>query len=1333
LIMKRKLRKLYALIMSCVILLTMTDMNAYAEGNVTSITVEEHVLPFTVKEGDIEIQFNIVNEWESGYQCDVILKNLGEEVYSDWILNFSISDKITDIWNCNILQNDNNLCSVKSLSYNNEIKPNEGATIGFCAEGNKCTIKNVEIISRYNEENSDNYEEQGIYKYEYTTYDVEYCIKDKWEEWCNATIKITNKDDIAIENWKLVCFSDDEIVNAYDATVSNENGTYTFKNIGYNQDIMPGQSVEFGFDVNYGEVLDVPDAFVITQSEYHIMNDGYGFVNIVKDKWEGGYVAEIQLTNQSNVIIEDWNLTIKCDDKIVNLWNGEVSDLKNGLYNIKNPQHDQNIQPNETIVIGYQAEGNKSDTTECIWFAAINESAKEDDTTGEGDKTEGDGTVGGGDIIGGGDSTEGDETDVGNDELIEDTYQGKYVEISSQFQNQCINDKEYWISEELNGLSGKIGDLNNVDKVMYRVVDVMGNKVQENNVSYNLDTGIWQINDFGLVIGYNEVIFTIYLKNDESKEESFDFMNSVYKNMEKTNVSLTDSDSDGINDYFEAIIGTSVDSDDEDQDDISDLDELMITGTNPKLKDTDENGIYDANEDFDNDGMTVLEELKYGTRPRNNDSDMDGVHDRIEIFELGTKPLDEDTDEDGITDGDEILLGTNPLEEDSDFDGILDSDELIEQETELILDEGSIVKDIKVSMSCSGMIKNQVFIENTMGIDMLSSEVVGLVGVPVEINSMVDFDQATITFSYNKDMLDDTNEDDLSMMWYDEENMQYVLLEDSVIDKDNQTVSYTTTHFSTYLLVDRLKWIAAWNEEIVYEMFEQDGLNYDIIICMDPGVSEEDFEKERKIAKQIIEQMRDNDRLFICESVGSGFGYGYGAHNTSKIAALKYIDVMNTWSPISEYNDGDFHAIKGIDEYVIDRTSGNKKIVFVINKGSSVSQFDGSWVREATDVVKRMEYPVYSISINEEVNIELEELLEKYGNKSWNVYEAESNVAGVIRKKYDSDTDGDGLLDVYEIKGVRIQNGKIVCSKPNDEDTDDDGINDFVELGGSPQKIVIDNKETYINYSMSDPNTCESREPKQGYMVVDDFDYLPYDNDTFDKIYLKRTGEYDMNGNEISGLHHVFNSNPNLLSKSEVNWLKTLVFLELELGRFFEFDYACDFLERYITEIENPINKFDASHFLGSDIDSIQTWANEAYHIMLTAEDYVEKGEKVILSKTPSNQNVGFSYEKPLQIFHFAAVNQAESRVVAEISFDGEEYTMDMKLYIFDYYDWDKNNDQKLGYISPADMYKLCICGEARFYENWGMYQSQLKWKPIEVERQKVIKEGKVKLALGIK
>lgn len=73
---------------------------------------------------------------------------------------------------------------------------------------------------------------------------------------------------------------------------------------------------------------------------------------------------------------------------------------------------------------------------------------------------------------------------------------------------------------------------------------------------------------------------------------------------------------------------------------------------------------------------------------------------------------------------------------------------------------------------------------------------------------------------------------------------------------------------------------------------------------------------------------------------------------------------------------------------------------------------------------------------------------------------------------------------------------------------------------------------------------------------------------------------------------------------------------------------------------------------------------------------------------------------------------------------------MDMKFYIFDYYDWDKNDDYQVGMVSPKELYGLYRCGKARFYENWGIYETQIVWEVTETGRQGALtaeKENMVK------
>lgn len=103
---------------------------------------------------------------------------------------------------------------------------------------------------------------------------------------------------------------------------------------------------------------------------------------------------------------------------------------------------------------------------------------------------------------------------------------------------------------------------------------------------------------------------------------------------------------------------------DHDGDNLTDAYEIMVTRTNPYVKDSDNNLIDDNLEDYDNDGLTNEQEYQNLTYPFTSDTDNDGLSDSAEtsdgIYEnalkTGTNPLNPDTDNDNLNDAKEILV-----------------------------------------------------------------------------------------------------------------------------------------------------------------------------------------------------------------------------------------------------------------------------------------------------------------------------------------------------------------------------------------------------------------------------------------------------------------------------------------------------------------------------------------------------------------------------------------------------------------------------------------------------------------------------------------------------
>ena len=136
---------------------------------------------------------------------------------------------------------------------------------------------------------------------------------------------------------------------------------------------------------------------------------------------------------------------------------------------------------------------------------------------------------------------------------------------------------------------------------------------------------------------------------------------------------------------------------DSDFDLLTDGEEVLIHFTNPLSADSDEDGLPDSFEveytfldpnndddsklDYDEDGLSNLEEYLYGTDPSNPDTDSDSLLDGDEIYRYFTNPIisdaDADYDGDGLTNVEEVdIYHTDPSSTDSDGDGFSDGEEV---------------------------------------------------------------------------------------------------------------------------------------------------------------------------------------------------------------------------------------------------------------------------------------------------------------------------------------------------------------------------------------------------------------------------------------------------------------------------------------------------------------------------------------------------------------------------------------------------------------------------------------------------------------------------------
>lgn len=511
-----------------------------------------------------------------------------------------------------------------------------------------------------------------------------------------------------------------------------------------------------------------------------------------------------------------------------------------------------------------------------------------------------------------------------------------------------------------------------------------------------------------------------------------------------------DTDGDGLSDSLEKEYGLDYRKADTDGDGLSDYQELYMTWTEPLLKDTDGNGISDADEDLDSDGLSNIEEITYGTHPAFTDTDGDNLTDGEEILEYQSDPLVEDTDGDGLDDYDDVVLGFSPLLQDTDGNGVLDPDERLDQTAvnDFPLHDGRGITRVEVSMTTSGNIEKEVGILDIYNLDSLSRDVVGLVGVPVEISSDVSFDTVTIKFTYDETALGNTKEEDLAVLWYDEDNHWYQILdEDSVVDRKNHTVSYVTTHFSTYMLVDKRAWYDAWRENTDYRTDgggDTDVQSFDIAFVVDVSVS---MAGERLQNAKTALNGFVNDMAFEDEAAIISFDFDADLVSDFTDDKNELSDKINSLyaSGGTDVNSGLLKALEVFDSHKTDK----KKIIVLICDG------DVNYKQSTIDRCIENEIQIYAVNVEYRwSNADLQKMAEQTNGQYYYGASAD-DLAGLLENIQDdtvnkvdpTDSDGDGLYDIYEKAGMKLPNGHVIYTDPNLKDTDGDGVTDFEEMG----------------------------------------------------------------------------------------------------------------------------------------------------------------------------------------------------------------------------------------------------------------------------------------------
>lgn len=604
--------------------------------------------------------------------------------------------------------------------------------------------------------------------------EVLYGVDSSWSGAFNAHIVIRNLSHADIENWGLQFGFSNDIVNIWNGKIlSTENGSYTVKNLGYNQDIKNGSEVSFGFIAN-GDPDVLPDGIVLCSKEY-VVEDGYLAEFSVNSDWGSGFSGTIELSNTGKEAIEDWTLEFDLNRDIDNIWNGSIIKHEGIRYIVKNADYNQRILPGQSITIGFNGhQGNVgTETVTNVSLSSFGSMPKNNPKDTE------------------------RKVRIDTSKLIID------------------GDNVYYIPKDVYSISGTVEDSANAIKLVYSSNNTYGLDILSGELAVGEK---WTIENIPLIIGYNELTVTaVYNDNTVSSD------NIIIANMYKDKTAgledlLVDSDMDGLEDYIEAIQGTDPLLKDTDGDGLSDYTELVDMGTDPLEKDTDGDGIFDGDEDYDEDGLSNKEEEILGTLLYGIDSDYDGLTDYDEVRVYLTNPLLKDTDGDGASDGFEVENGYDPLHAETSF--------TVNRE---VFAGGTTYE---LQLTSSGENIESLEAEPINDSAARYGLIAGYLDPAVDFKINGSFESAKLKVSFDEAYLD--IEGFVPALYYiDEENHEMVEIPGEW-DGVSNYFYVELPHFSAYITINKTNFIKVWENGIKAHAYTQDGkTNLNLVFVTD--------------------------------------------------------------------------------------------------------------------------------------------------------------------------------------------------------------------------------------------------------------------------------------------------------------------------------------------------------------------------------------------------------------------------------------------------------------------------------------------------------------------
>ena len=387
-------------------------------------------------------------------------------------------------------------------------------------------------------------------------------------------------------------------------------------------------------------------------------------------------------------------------------------------------------------------------------------------------------------------------------------------------------------------------------------------------------------------------------------------------------------------------------------------------------------------------------------------------------------------------------------------------------------------------------------------------DVPGLIGDAVDINLLSEdtLEDAEIIFNYDETQLPvGTDENNLGILWWDETNNKMVLL-DSTVNTEANSVSVTTNHFSKYLLVDTNAWITSWEHKQMVPRDETESLRFNVVLCLDDSGSMSGSAKTacQNAARSFVDQLLVDDRIAVVKFTSSATTLVSPTVITNNNRSSIKSKITLSASGGTDFDNALSRAISLLNSMpeTTDYEIYKPYIVFISDGQDSVSS-------SSINTLVSKGYKVITIGVGNSVSASVLQNLANLTSGSYAYAATGNELENVFAQMQGehigltTDTDGDGIPDLIETSGMIAENGYIYRTYPDDADSDGDGISDGEEMG-----CYDSNKGYFIiksNPMRPTANTGDSQVSVNAYLG-----YTNRDASTNVQDYLSETIHYSI-------------------------------------------------------------------------------------------------------------------------------------------------------------------------------------------------------------------------------